>query len=279
MHSKYYKFNDTVIRVITPVKIVNSEPYSQFLCDECKADFTVEYSFSELLPEIPDNAVEGTDITVYNELGVQYCWYKNHGAEGCYACRIFSEKSKKVILLSDFREKLWNRVVFDLLGFEELMSDSQKAVIHASYIIKNGSAILFTAPSGTGKSTQAMLWEKYADAEIVNGDKAMISRCDENIVACGLPFSGSSGFCRNITAPIKAVVCLAQAKENKLCRLSSSDAFVLVLTGCYLPVGNPDSSSGVIDIINQICDELPVYKFECLPDESSVRVLENELCL
>ncbi len=279
MYSKYYKFNDTVIRVITPVEIENSEPYSQFLCDECKADFTVEYIFSDSLPDIQDNAVDGTDVTVYSKDGIQYCWYKNHGAEGFYACRVFEGETRKVILLSDYQEKLWNRVVFDLIGFEEMMSDSKKAVIHASYIVKNGSAILFTAPSGVGKSTQALLWEKYSGAEIVNGDKAMIFCSDNEIFACGLPFSGSSGICRNVTAPLKAIVCLAQSKENKLCRISPSEALVSVLTGCYLPMGNPTVSASVIDIIDKLCAVLSVYKFECLPDESAVRVLENELCL
>lgn len=279
MHSKYYKFFDTVIRVITPDSIENAEPYSQFLCDECKADFTVEYSFADSLPEIPADAVCGKDVTVFTNGNSYYCWYKNHGAEGFYACRIFTPNSRKVILLSGYRNKLWNRVIFDLMGFEEIVSVSQKAVIHASFIIKNGNAILFTAPSGVGKSTQAALWEKYADAEIINGDKALLFVSGGVVYVGGLPFSGSSGICKNKTAPLRAIICLSQAKENKLSRLSVTEATVSVLRGCYLPAENAEISENVINTVGEICGLVPAYKLECLPYESAVRILENELCL
>lgn len=279
MHSKYYKFFDTVIRVITPEPVADAEPYSQFLCDECNADFTVEYSFADSLPQIPADAVCGKDVTVFANDNSYYCWYKNHGAEDFYACRIFIGDSHKVILLSEYRNMLWNRVIFDLLGFEEIMAEKKKAVIHSSYIVKNGKAVLFTAPSGTGKSTQASLWEKYADATVVNGDKSLIFESDGIGYACGLPFSGSSGICKNVTAPLCAIVYLAQSKENKLIKLSVAEAVVSVIKGCYLPVENSAVSGLVIDSVGEICKSVPVYRLECLPDESSVRILEKELCL
>ena len=279
MHSKYYKFFDTVIRVITPEPVADAEPYSQFLCDECKADFTVEYSFADSLPQIPADAVCGKDVTVFANDNSYYCWYKNHGAEDFYACRIFIGDSRKVILLSEYRNMLWNRVIFDLMGFEEITSVSRKAVVHASFIIKNGNAVLFTAPSGTGKSTQAALWEKYADAEIINGDKALVFVSGGVVYAGGLPFSGSSGICKNKAAPLCAIVCLSQAKENKLSRLSVPDATLFVLRGCYLPAENEEISENVIDTVGEVCGYVPAYKLECLPRESAVRILENELCL
>lgn len=279
MYSKYYKFFDTVIRVIIPECVADAEPYSQFLCDECIADFTVEYSFADSLPEIPADAVCGKDVTVFTKDNSYFFWYKNHGTEGFYACRIFTGDSRKVILLSEYRNKLWNRVVFDLMGFEEIASVSRKAVIHASFIIKNGYAVIFTAPSGVGKSTQAALWEEYSDAEIVNGDKVLVFVSNGVAYACGLPFSGSSGICKNKTAPLRAIVCLSQAKENKLNRLSVTDATVSVLRGCYLPAENAEISENVIDTVGEICGLIPAYKLECLPYESAVRILENELCL
>lgn len=279
MHSKYYKFFDTVIRVITPEPVADAEPYSQFICDECNADYTVEFEYSDCLPHIPQNSVWGDNIVLFSEGGIYYRWYKNHGMERVYACRIFSPERRRVILLSEFKGKLWNRVIFDLLGFEEIMAEKKKAVIHSSYIVKNGKAVLFTAPSGTGKSTQASLWEKYADATVVNGDKSLIFESDGIGYACGLPFSGSSGICKNVTAPLCAIVYLAQSKENKLIKLSVAEAVVSVIKGCYLPVENSAVSGLVIDSVSEICKSVPVYRLECLPDESSVRILEKELCL
>ena len=60
----------------------------------------------------------------------------------------------------------------DLLGLETLLLKYDGLLLHSSFIRWRGEGILFSAPSGTGKSTQADLWVKYEDAEILNGDRA-----------------------------------------------------------------------------------------------------------
>ena len=97
-----------------------------------------------------------------------------------------------------------------------------RLVLHSSSILVNGKVILFAAPSGTGKSTQAALWEKYRCAEVLNGDKNCVS-FDENsgtAIAHGLPFCGTSGGLPTIF-PVRssAIVLLKQAPENKIRRL------------------------------------------------------------
>ncbi len=69
-------------------------------------------------------------------------------------------------------------------------------------------AVLFTAPSGTGKSTQAELWRKHRGASIINGDCTLIAEDDGVFTAFGFPFSGTSGIFENRKAPIAAVVYL-----------------------------------------------------------------------
>ena len=50
--------------------------------------------------------------------------------------------------------------------------------LHSSYIIYHDKAILFTGPSGIGKTTQAELWRDYQGAEIINGDVTLIRKWD-----------------------------------------------------------------------------------------------------
>ena len=77
-------------------------------------------------------------------------------------------------------------VVFSLIGIEELVAESNGCVLHSSFVAKDDKAILSTGPCSIGKSTQAGLWKKYADALIINGDKTLIFEKDGELFASGI---------------------------------------------------------------------------------------------
>lgn len=276
MQSKKYKFFDTVIEIITPEEIENIEPYCGFLSDE-DPDFIVVFEYVDCLPEFVGEISSNDEIAFSVDGEKSICWYGMPETDEYYACRIFDGENRRVQLLEKFRGKLWDGILFNLLGFEELIAKKNGVVLHASMVLKNGKTILFTAPCGTGKSTQADLWEKYADAEIINGDKTLISLKDDVIYAGGLPFAGSSKICKNISAPLMAVVCLGWAKENLIRKLSEREAFVSLLQGNYRSGLTKESSQKTIDVIEKLCSTIPVYKLDCLPDKTAVECLEKEL--
>ena len=276
MESKKYRFFDTVIEIITPEKVEDIEPYCNFLSDGTP-DFTVVFEYVEKLPEFVGEISSGYDIAFAVDGSKSICWYGMPETDEYYACRIFDGDNLRVQLLQKFRGKLWNGILFNLLGYEELIARKNGVILHASMILKNGNTILFTAPCGTGKSTQADLWEKYTDAQIINGDKALVSLKNDVIFAGGLPFAGSSKICKNISAPLMAVVCLGQAKENKIRKLSEREAFVSLLQGNYRSGLTKDSAQKTIDVIEKVCNTIPVYRLDCLPDKTAVECLEREL--
>ena len=107
----------------------------------------------------------------------------------------------------------------------------------------------------------------------------MIKIDGNRIISGGLPFSGSSAYCKNIYAPLSAVISLGQSTENILRRLSPAQAAVAILKGNYRSGLTESSSEKTLDIINEVCSHIPVYRFDCLPDESAVICLERELNL
>ncbi len=278
MQSKKYKFFDTVIEVCTPEETEMTEPYTLFLTDD-EPKYTVVFEYVSELEPISENASVGNEVAFAEENGKSICWYKSHGSDKFFACRTTVGNHTAVKVINEFKGKLWNGVAFNLMGFEEIMANENAVVLHGSMVKKDGKMIIFTAPCGTGKSTQANLWEKYAGAEIVNGDKCLVKNENGNIIAGGLVFSGSSTICKNLSAPLLTVVSLGQAKENKIRKLSKSEAFITLMQGNYRSALSKVASNKTTDVLEQICNNVVMYKFNCLPDKSAVECLEKELGL
>ena len=175
------------------------------------------------------------------------------------------------------KEKIASKTIVNAIGAEHLAVHAGSVMLHSSYINWQGKAILFTAPSGTGKSTQAALWQQYMAAEIINGDRAAF--CMENSVAVakGVPFAGSSGICKNQTLPLAAIVYLKQAPENTLCRLKGFRAFRQIWEGCSVNTWDRKDVSQATAVLQEIVQNVPVYCLACTPDESAVSILAEEL--
>lgn len=146
-----------------------------------------------------------------------------------YACMIWQKipgNQAQCQYLAGKEEYLaYSRNICDLIGLEALLHQNQGLLLHASFIRWQGSGILFSAPSGTGKSTQANLWVQHQGAEVINGDRAALRQVGGRWQAFGLPYAGSSGVYRNESVPISALVVLRQGKENRLRSLTRGEAF------------------------------------------------------
>ncbi len=206
--------------------------------------------FNKNLPNAPDHAVLCYDTAAPDEMELFYRPVKRPLSEEC--------------LLSS-------------LGLESVLLRHRRCILHASYICIDGKAILFTAPCGTGKSTQAELWKKFRGAKIINGDKALIRYDGERLLACGLPLCGSSEICLNEVFPIAAVVALAQEKKNSAARLRGGKAVKAVLPQIYTQPCEVDAVNGAFSAAISLAERAPIYFLRCLPDESAVECLEKAL--
>ena len=164
-----------------------------------------------------------------------------------------------------------------LIGLESMILQHGGLILHAAFIKKEGKGLLFTAPSGTGKSTQARLWQEHRGAEILNGDRAGLRLCDGQWRAWGLPYAGTSGIYCNESAPIAAIVVLRQGKENRIRRLTAPEA----MRCCYpqITVHHWDQRfvEYALDLMQSLIGQRPIFMLECLPDESAVVLLEQTL--
>lgn len=169
------------------------------------------------------------------------------------------------------------KVVLNAAEAEHLITRNGGFVFHCSYIDRDGEAILFTAPSGTGKSTQAELWHTYRNAEIINGDRAVIRLVNGRLMAEGIPFAGSSRYYKNRSLPVKAIVYLGQAPQTTIGQLQGREAFLRIWEGVSVNTWDKEDVELVLQAVQKVVEQIPIFYMPCTPDEAAVLVLEQAL--
>lgn len=163
------------------------------------------------------------------------------------------------------------------LGFEALLISRKRLCLHASCVDTPLGGILFSGPSGIGKSTQAELWCDYRGAEQINGDRPILSRETEGWLAWGSPYAGSSGCHVNKSCPVTAVVMLKQGPVCTLRRLGLPEAFRAIWSGLTMHSWNARLVECASDLTLDLLRTVPVFEFSCTPDWQAVDYLELQL--
>ena len=183
---------------------------------------------------------------------------------------IYVRPNDKDYILNDFK-------IYAYMAFEEVLVHHNGIVLHSSSVKWNDSAILFSASSGVGKSTQAALWEKYENATVINGDKTVIRKIEDKYVGFGSMFAGSSGIYTNESAPVKAIVLLSQYKENVIKRVNSAEVFKRLYKETASNLWNSSFSFKVVEFLGEMLINVPVYEFKCRPDREAVEIVKSEV--
>lgn len=148
-------------------------------------------------------------------------------------------------------------------------------VMHASTLEWNGKGILFTAPSGTGKSTQVKLWQTYMGegVRVLNDDTPAIKFIEDKPYVYGTPWCGSSDIHCNGLAPIAAIVIVEQAPLNSITKLSLQESIFKTMPRVFLPYFNEDMMNKTMNIFEKIITSLPIYLLKCKPEKEAVELV------
>lgn len=201
------------------------------------------------------------------------------GSKGYYACyREVSEDRAEITLVREQIRKMYIDPIFtSLFALERRLVCKGSMVLHCAYVEYQGQAILFSAPSETGKTTQANLWEKYRGSRTINGDRALLGKKDGKWSAQGWPVCGTSEVCNNEVFPIRAVVMLSQAKENRAERLTPGHAFPLLYSQITVNKWNMEDHVHTMDLMDDFLGNVPVFHLGCTISEEAVECLEEAL--
>jgi len=155
-----------------------------------------------------------------------------------------------------------------------ILGQNDAIIMHGSSLIYSNLGIIFTAKSGTGKSTHSRLWQKYSDATVLNDDKNILKLEGDKVMLYSSPWSGKHKLDNNISHKLDAIVFLYQNKTNVIRRLKSIEAFKLMLSQIDFP------REENMDLWNKITDkllELPIYHLGCNMEKEAFDVCRNKI--
>ena len=152
-------------------------------------------------------------------------------------------------------------------------------VMHGSAISYEGKGIVFSAPSGTGKSTHAGLWKQQYGERVVhiNDDKPAIRFNEESPVVYGTPWSGKTDTNSNNSAPLKAIVFLEQASENQIQPLSVDDALMHIYRETVRPFYDEALGMKVLEAAERLIQSIPVFLLKCTISSQAVELVKNTM--
>ena len=146
-------------------------------------------------------------------------------------------------------------------------------LMHGSVVAVDGQAYLFTAKSGTGKSTHTQLWmQQFGQrAVMVNGDKPLLYVGSSGVTVYGTPWNGKEGLGHNIACPLKAICILTRSAHNHIAPITKHDALPMLCQQIHRPA-SPAALGRVLQLIDRLGSSVPLYKLGCNMEPEAAQV-------
>lgn len=166
---------------------------------------------------------------------------------------------------------VYRKIAEQMLAYDTLL-------FHGSVIAVDGIGYLFTAKSGTGKSTHTRLWREYLDEHVimVNDDKPLLQITKNGVIAYGTPWDGKHHLSSNISVPLKAICILTRANENHIEHITKSTAYPMLLQQAYRPQDSLNMKK-TLELLDKIADNIALYQLGCNMEIEAVETAYNAM--
>ena len=237
METGIYKFADH------PVKICSVYPEVQALCADYRYDGEPEFTICTTQEDIQKEAYFSAEENKLEGLPIRH-----YPAEYLETLAVY-------------------RKLADTLIHQNVL------LFHGSVIAVDGQAYLFTAKSGTGKSTHTRLWREMfgARAVMVNDDKPLLAIKEGKVIAYGTPWNGKHRLGCNMSAPLSAICVLERGQTNKIVPLQPSQALTMLLQQSHRPV-DAAGRLAYLEVLDRIAAATRFFRLECNMDPEAAKV-------
>jgi len=262
-------------------KILNERLTKYQVLDDLKAHYKISTLYVD--------EIQLKDFEVYKEFNDRILCK----TDICDKILVFKDKNNQTILkieyfyndkdvrayfkkdLADLEIKEYNLIS---MLVNEFLLDNNLIVVHGSAIAFDNFGIIFSAPSGTGKSTHSNLWKMEFDnrVTIINDDKPIIEVVGERAYVIGSPWSGKTNLNADLKVPLKAIVFLEQAKHNMIFDLSSKEMLKNIFNN-FIKSDDINKNDMIIDKINRLAKIVKFYRLECNISREAVKLVYNKI--
>lgn len=164
---------------------------------------------------------------------------------------------------------VYRKIVTKMLDFDTFL-------MHGAVVAVGDKAWLFTAPSGTGKTTHINLWlNNIPGSYVVNGDKPLIHVGDECTVY-GTPWAGKEGMNHNIGVKLCGIVILNRGVENHIEKVPMTQILPLLIQQSYRPKEKSELEK-TLSLLSRLGKKIPMYQLYCNMNPEAAFVAYNVL--
>lgn len=152
-------------------------------------------------------------------------------------------------------------------------------VFHGSAVAVDGVGYLFTAKSGTGKSTHTALWQTHFGerAVMINDDKPLLAVTAQGVAVSGTPWNGKHFRGTNMSAPLRAICILERAEENRIEPISAKAAYPMLVQQVNRP-SDPQKLQKTLRLIDRLSEQVRLFRLGCNMDISAVETAYRGMC-
>lgn len=275
------RFADISISFKFPSEIEVPKEFEAFLVEK-ETNTDMEYEICLLhqplyISESPASVQNGMQVYKTKE-GTLRNYASLTDGNGYQTACLLRNNQKHTLYYPAFKWDYYSRELhlIHLIGIEEVLIRHQALLLHSSVVKLGEHTVLFSGPSGIGKSTQGKLWERYLGAEVINGDRCVVRKKDNAFWGSGSPWCGTSGVYSNKQAPIKGIFILKQASENSVRRLGV-EAFKALYSQCIVNTWDKGFMEQLTELLTGLLETVPVYELACRPDQEAVELAYQTL--
>lgn len=163
-------------------------------------------------------------------------------------------------------------------AFAEHLIAHDTLLLHGSTVAVDGQAYLFTARSGTGKSTHTRLWREVfgSRAIMINDDKPFLQLRPDGFFACGSPWSGKHGLDSNVTLPLHGICILERGSENRIRPMTAEEALPMLLHQSYQSP-DPAKTDRIDALVRHLANRIPLWHMECTKEQSAAIIAHEAM--
>lgn len=246
------------------------------------ADVSVTVSWAWQALSLPQTAPLGQDaLLAYHAQGSLRWCYLRGGPKGPIGCTVYSPDCTRMACTINAEPFLCPPravgTILRMLPLREIFLCRKTLFFHAAQVAYRGQGILFAAPSGTGKTTQAKLWRQHRGAELVCNDRTLTRKTGGLWRTWGYPLDGSEPVRSAAVNRLGCIVLLRQGAENRVTVPRPAQAAGLLMRQAVMDCWNSQARTQTLELICSLLEDVPVLLLTCRPDAQAVEVLETAL--